>query len=377
MARYTGIEASNFAVFKEVGPRTGLPHSHGLAYLTEADIGPGSVSYLLGRLQAGEGGLTWEERGLVVELGRKAITVTTSVQALKEQFPNLTEQEAEQVVQLARRLQVHSCTHHCLVSPPGQMCGQFFPRPPSLLPLLATRPVLQTDAQKAKLVALEEISQQVQGLMRNLPAALQLPPAQDEDPTTSLLSLLRRVADPPVLQAGGSFTWAGVVFPHSQELEHLQEQCALLSNSQDDRALLTVYHCSLLSRRHAKHLPVRSVREGWMVNYNPWMLNMAKSNGEVELVTHTPQKLYSYVTKGATTQTILQMAEEVDSRGGRRMADMAEQLRLAVDEGWKEVSLAESFYRLDPGLHLFHFTCAFERVSLDPFSPAVVLYTIR
>ena len=375
MAGYTGLGVSSYFRAAECS-KSGLMHSHGLGWKREVDQGEGSLSSLLGRLQAGGGDLTWEERGQVVELGRNAITVTTSVVDLRQQFPRLTLEEAEQVVVLARTVQQHHCSNHCSgSSPDGQTCGQYFPRAPSLLPLVAIRPNLFTDEQKAELEALEKISEKVQELLRLLPALHQ--GGQEQDPIVSLLSLLGQVAPPPVLQPGGAYFWAGVLFPPSQELEQILQHCWTFAATQDEVLLLAVYHCSLLYRRHAKFVPVRRVSESWGVNYNPWLLLAAGGNVEVELVTHTPQALYSYVTKGATSQTIPSMAEEVESRGGQKMGDMAEQLRLAEEEGWREVCLSEAYIRLDPGLHLITSNCTVTRICVEPLSAIVLLYPLR
>ena len=372
---YTGLGAATTSWVVEVGPKSGLPHSHGLAY-QEEDPGPASLSSLLGRLQQGEGGLTWEERERVVELGRSAITVTTSARDLSQQFQTLTEEDVQFVVAQARSRQQHYCSHHCFSSSHNeQTCGQYFPRLPSLLPLVAMRPALETEEQRARLEALETIAKRVQGLLRGLARPLQ--PLEEPDPATSLLLFLQEVADPPALLPGGGYTWAGVTFPPSQELEHLRQECETLANSPEAVDLLVVYHASLLSRRHAKYLPPRRVEECWGVNYNPWLLKAARSNVEVEIVTHTPKSLYSYMTKGATSQTILQTADEVDSRGGRRMGDMAGQLRLAVEEGWREVSLTEAFFLLDRDLRLFTSSSPVRWVGLQPFSGIVALYILR
>ena len=373
-ADYTGLCLAKHSRVTE-GSRSGLPHSHGLGWRKDVNPGPGSVTSLLGRLQRGEGDLTWEERGQVAELGWRAITVTTSVPTLRHQFNNLTEEEAEEIVNLARRHQTHTCSHHCSgASPPGQQCGQYFPRLPSLLPLVAMRPSLLTDEQKTRLKLIENVKQEVQELLRALPLPLL---GDDENPVTSLLMLLRQVSDDPVLLPGGGITWAGVVFSPGQEFEYLLQECGAKATNMEDTLLLVAYHSSLLERRHAKFLPVRRVAEAWGVNYNPWVLGNTRSNVEVELVTHTPSVLHSYLAKGATAQTILEAAEEVDSRGGRRMGDMAEQLRQAWEEGWKEVSLLEAFFRLDPGLHLSTSNCHVEKVSLEPYGSAIMLYTLR
>ena len=372
---YTGLGASTNSWVVEAGNKSGLPHSHGLAYRREEDPGPGSLSSLLGRLQGGKGDLTWEERGRVADLGKGAITVTMSARDLADQFPTLTEQEVVTVVTLARRVQQHYCSQYCSTTKQnGQKCGQYFPRPPSLLPLVAMRPDLVTEEQKNQLEALETIGQRVQDLLRGLPRPFQ---PDEEDPALSLLLLLQEVADPPVLLPGGGYSWAGAMFPPSEDLVHLQQECEALTTTQEARDLLVVYHSSLLFRQHAKYLPRRRVGECWGVNYNPWLLKEAKSNLEVEIVTHTPKSLFHYLCKGATQQTLLMTADEVESRGGRRMGDMADQLRQMEDESWREVSLTEAFYLLDRDLHLFTSNSPVVYVSMRPFSSIVAQYILR
>ena len=373
MAEYSGLGVTSHLRVTEVS-RSGLPHCHSLCWRSKEDTSFSSVSALLGRLQKGSGDLTWEERGQVVQLGRAALTVTMSPASLRQQFSQLTEQEVEETITLARHHQLHTCSHHCSKSRTEE-CGQYFPRLPSLLPLLAVRPPMGTSEQRNRLETLENIAVAVQNLLRTMPVPHQ--PGGEADPVASLLLLLHRVAPPPVSLPVGGFLWAGVVFPPTQELEHLLQEFGAMAITQEDRILLTVYHVSIITRCHAKLLPLRQVSECWVVNYNPWLLRAARSNVEVEIVSHTVSQLQYYLSKGATSQTIRQMAEEVHHRGGRKMGDMAEKLMLAAEEGWKEVSLTEALYRLDTGLHLHSSNCCVVSVFVEPLSALLLLYSLR
>ena len=376
MADHSGLGVAHYSRVTEVS-RSGLPHCHSLCWRREEDTSPDSVSALLGRLQRREGNLTWEERGRVVQLGRAALTVSMSPASLRQQFPQLTQQEVEEAVTLARCHQLHTCSHHCNGScPEDQVCGQYFPRLPCLLPLLALRPPLRTPAQRDRLEALEKIAVRVQGLLRAMPVSLQ--PGGETEPVASLLLLLHRVAPPPVSLQMGGFLWAGAVFPLDQELQHLIQECRAMANRQEDQVLLAIYHVSITSRRHAKLLPLRQVSECWVVNFNPWLLKMSQSNVEIDIVSHTLPQLQYYLTKGATNQTIGDVAEEVHHRGGSRMADLAERLTLAAEAGWKEVSLTEALLRLDPNLNVYSSNCSVLKIYLEPnYSSLVLLYKLR
>ena len=113
----------------------------------------------------------------------------------------------------------------------------------------------------------------------------------------TLVSLLKQVADPPELvPGGGGFSWGDVTFPSGPLMQYMFRQCQQYAKTPGDVVLLQVYHMSLLTRRHAKYFPKRSVSEVYIANYNPVILLATKSNMEVDVITHTPNTWFSYMT---------------------------------------------------------------------------------
>ena len=81
----------------------------------------------------------------VLKLARAAYTVTTRVGPLLQQFPYLTEFQADYVVRLAKLLQQHRvCTSYCGDGDAdvGETCKKYFPRVPSLYWYIAFTPKL-------------------------------------------------------------------------------------------------------------------------------------------------------------------------------------------------------------------------------------------
>ena len=353
----------------EVSSQSSLPHSHWLCW------GAVGLSALLARLQKGDTSLVREDLDPVVDLARTTITVSLRAADLLQQFTHLTQQESQNAVTLARAYQVHQCTPHCTSSyPPGQKCSQFFPKLPSLFHLQSRRPDLASDAKKRGFTGLWGLHERIQQLLRQLPH----PGALGQDPVQSLLALLRQLDSHPVFLESGDYEWAGLKIRQSRELERLlDEVLALEPATVGDQVLLALYHQTLLYRRHAKLLPACRVSEVWVVQYNPELLLATQANMEINLVTHTVPTLLDYMSKGATSQAIPSTVEQLNSWGGARNHSMAEQLRLAWEEEWREVSLTEAFYVIYSELHLSAMDSVVSWIGLEPPDAMVALYVLR
>ena len=330
--------------------RTSLPHCHSLNW---RHLIPQEEALLL-ELQGGGGAhLEREELEPLVRLACGAITVSTSPASLLQQFPLLTEGQAQKVAALAVLLQRHRCSPSCTSNlPPLQKCGQYFPKPPSLIPLVAVRPKLRTDNEREALQRLEMIVCKVQELLRQDDPVPGL--TDDVDEVQQLLALLRRVGIAPLqLPEGGGYQWAGNSFLLTHQLTRLLEEFTVMTNSEADALLLALWHASLLYRRHAKFIPRTKVSEVNIASFNPWLLHATESNGNVELVTHTPEQVEKYLIKGSGQLSLHFAIAELEQRGGLRDVAAASRLRTEVAKGRREVSLMEGFFMgLDSRLYM-------------------------
>ena len=336
--------------------RSGLPHVHGQLWrpLTSTQRA------LLTSLQSGKcAHLDMAALQPIVELGQGAVTVSTRPQDLRQQFPTMGEELVEEVVGLVSRLQVHSCTASCVpMAADLQHCRHFYPKPPSLLPLVARRPHLDTGEQEAELARLEKLHFKVQELVRGGEVD-----KWGEEPVTSLLLLLRELGPAPQPLPGAGFYWCGIVFVWGEELASLLEVLTPMATTREDTTLLALYHCSLILRRHPRFIPVRRVAEAWVVGYNPWALAATKANMEADLVLATLSSLNSYMSKGSGQQSLRRAAEELEERGEEQDLEMARALGEAVEAGYREVPLTEALIRLDSRLHFTSGSCGVVRVS--------------
>ena len=147
---------------------------------------------LLNRLQNEDAHqLEYWELDPVVSLGKAAVTVATVDSDLSLQFPKLTPSMAKEATRLAVLHQRHHCSSLCKVSLfPGQECNKFFPRLPSLLCLVARTPLLNKEGQ-SMMANIYAIHVRLQRYLRGLSIS------PEHNQVASLLSLLKKVADPP------------------------------------------------------------------------------------------------------------------------------------------------------------------------------------
>ena len=328
---------------------------------------PPAITSLLERLQAGNcAGLTREALAPLLEVAVAAITVTSSPARLSQQFPLLTEEQAQRAATMASLLQWHKCTTSCTSDfPDGQLCALYFPQLPTCFDIIAVRPNLGTREAEEALCRVERLHQRVQHLLREDPP--QVGQVVEGDPVAELLSLLRRVGAPQPRPHGG-WSWGGNIFLPCPSLNQLLLECEALVNNEADTVLLALWHCSLFVRRHAKFIPRRRVCEVFLAKFNPWAMLAMKSNMEIELVSHTPEALERYVTKGSLQQSLHVAIEELEQRGSREDLRTAARLSENVRAGQHEVSMAEAFYLLDPRLQV---------TALSPTKVIFVSFNVR
>ena len=343
---------------------SGLPHAHGVGWKRGLST---ELSSLLWRLQKNNAvGLTREELQPVVQLGKRTTTVSTCPKLLKSQFPSLTEFQAEEVSALALKLQVHKCSSSCEQRVPaeGQRCCMFFPKLPSLIAIVATTPPT-SDQHRLRLEKIENFQIKVQEELRRIGGNPdgRLTEGQG-DHIKTLCSLIRTVGDSPLSDGSGGLVFAGTIVPGGEETDGLRNELKSLGvSSAEDLDLMVCYHFILMTRRHNKYLPVRTVEESFVVSYNPWVLLATRANGEAEIITHTPSSVFRYVTKGTDPFILKSYAQELrNRRDNKREEDMAKYLEKRVknskdtnnksQEMPRVVTLGEAFRLLDPRMSI-------------------------
>ena len=299
------------------------------------------------------GGLSREDFQGVVDLATSILTVTLSPGVLHAQFPALSPILSIEAVGLARKFQVHTCTEFCTSSnPEDQLCKEWFPRLPSVFALVARTPLADCKNDAAMLEKFERIHLQVQRLLRDAQARVYLhPPGTDLDALVALLGMVS-VNDQPLRLEDGGYTWAGTTFPNGPQLTRLINDCRALEVDEDGAVILALYHYSLMLRYYSKFIPIRTVHEVWIASYNPIVLLAWQANMELELVLHTPEKLFRYVAKGTGQRSLNAAISELGKRGGKGDEKAAQRLEEAVEAGKREVPMTEALIRLDSRLSL-------------------------
>ena len=323
----------------EVQPSTGVPHHHSVSW-TQLESG---VRNSLERLQQLDTTLKREDLDGLITLAQNAFSVTLSAERLSRQFPWLSASQASQVVELAGRVQLHTCGDTCTNSPrEGQLCGMYFPRLPSLFTLVSKLPDLDNRQSQQLLASVQQLQSKVQEHLRELHRTGHLL-------TTSLSSLLTLVdSSAPEGSRETGFTWGGLTVSPGSDLDFVLDQCTCLADlSKEERKRLVCWQYSLLYRRRPRIIPQRLVTEVYIVNYNPSILLSLKANHEVELICSTPHNVYKYVTKGGSGPSITTLKAAISELEERGKVEIARALdNMLTSGGMREVTLAEAFYRL-------------------------------
>ena len=221
-----------------------------------------------------------------------------------------------------------------------------------MIAIVGTTPHLNNKEDMIRLEKITEFHVKVQEQLRkeaNDPHGL-LSQEYEGDEVTALSSLLRKITGQPVSDNAGGFIYVGTVVPGVGETVLLRQELETIGvHHPKDLDLLVCYHYTLLTRRHNKYLPVRTVKQAYIVSYNPWILLASKANGECEIITHTLSSVFRYITKGTQSSTLLDNAKELENRRtNKREEDMARTLESAFKKGRRVVCLGEAYRLLDP-----------------------------
>ena len=97
----------------------------------------------------------------------------------------------------------------------------------------------------------------------------------------------------------------------------------------------------------------RTVEDAWTEWFNPHCLQAMRSNMSVQLVTHTPDRVLSYMTKGheGPDDGIMPETEEALDKTSGPYASYAAKIAGRV-RSMTEISLAEAYHKIDPELHM-------------------------
>ena len=331
--------------------KTGFPHIHSVGFVNIED----ELRSVQDRLIARDETVTGQDIGPLLDLATNSVSVTLSADELATSFPCLGRQLAEEVAALAARFQIHRrCGFDCRreVESETETCRLFFPQLPTFFHVIASCPALSTPMDEKALEQVESLHAAVKSEMRKRREAGTL---EADDSPHGLALLLLVAAGRPKPTWANKLVWHGIQFPRDEQFYEFYAKCRLLvpQPSVEHAEVLAIYHRSLLTRRHAKHLPRRTLSEAYVEEYNPWMLRAAGGNVSVKMVLHTPIKLYHYITKSSDgTRGIKAAASELRQRGGQLDLASSDLLEAKMADGYREVTLGQALYRLDPTLRL-------------------------
>ena len=125
----------------------------------------------------------------------------------------------------------------------------------------------------------------------------------------------------------------------------------LTETSEDNVKLLhSIYEYCLKWEKDYRLVIEREVKEAYVVQYEPHVLEATQANHSMEIVTRSPQVLYDYITKraGCAGEEAERIKKDLDSLGHEAKATHI----MAAAADHREVSQSEAYFRIDPTLEM-------------------------
>ena len=348
MSEVNGINAHSYHFVKEFGEALGLAHCHGLVWQCTVAAEDEALTKMHQGLV-----LTEEDKVIVADnLAPRTVTACLAAKELAKCFPDLTGLRSEEIVRLAAQHQVHACSTPCDMQNDTDGCKYHFPRLPSEYWIICS-PVLPSD-NRDETRHLESECRKVKMSVREVLRTLQ---SNGQLGVTSLDAvLLKAIGDVDAYEPTplGFYKWKnGGLFPPCWTMT--KWLLLFRAEGKPRPVLRALYHTAMSTATwHVEGNMVyqlvlkRTVAEAYVVDYNPYLLESMRSNLEVRIVTHTPDLLIDYITKAEKKPGSQSVIKDLHEKGEPISA--AKIARRAED--YREVSLAEAYFRIDDTLTL-------------------------
>ena len=344
MSTSNGIEGVAFHFLKEFGYEGGLAHSHGLVWQKESL----AQSTLL-KMQNGEPVSTAEEEH-ICDLADRTVTASLHAGNLKSIFSDLNEERSEDIVELAKQVQIHTCVTKCSIDNVTDGCLYHFPRLPTETTLVCSP--IGNSMEKEAAWYLESQCRKVKINVRSVIKKLN---ANGDIHHTSLVEVLLEALGPVDSQEPDDGRYHFKNFGLFLPCERLAKWIEIMQNMGHVYPIMfSLYYTALsTSTWHVQGELVyqlvlkRSVGESYAVDYNPYFLESMRSNMEVRYVTHTPHLLINYISKAEEKPNIKKVIEDIKRTGGT-VSGAAVATRA---QDYRKVSLPEAFFRIDTRLN--------------------------
>ena len=343
--------AAAYHDIKEFGNVSGWAHLHGVAW-RRLD---GTTEDIFRKLQSCKM-VTEDEKTIIEDLAKSIVCVSLSADRIGTLFPDLSGQRAEAIAVLAAKYQCHGCTQKCQ-SNKKEYCWYNYPQEPSLKALIAAPPSKDTigvEVARNLVIQSSAIKEAVKETIRDISN-------NDGLSTTNLQSIvLQAIGDIVELEENNGFSWKGGIFPQiptggRQSVDSWRRRLQGYLRPEEQIAL-AIYHASLATSSDENYHFVckRDVTEAWVVSYNPYCLEVMKSNMAMELILYTPRRVIDYITKGnkdkmgeegnESKSRVVQLLDEIGPRNQKAVRDRAKKMM--------EVCMSEAIFRIDKQLRI-------------------------
>ena len=345
------LEIKAFHGIKEFADGSGWAHLHGVGWRKSNEL----VDPIFEKLHKNEA-ISPDENQIFSDFADSLVCASTSASDISSHFSDLTDSQCIDIATLASTLQNHGCTDKCTTEARPE-CSYNFPRGPSATTLLAT-PLRNLDKE-----AKEHLELQAEEIKSTVQKTLEDARTRGEPVLTDIESLLAQsLGNVEELEGNVGFRWKGGVFPNLQvpesrhSVQFWRTYLATLYDKPEEEVTIreAVYHTSLSvsTKGYCDLVSRRRVQDAWTEWFNPHCLEAMRSNMSVQLVTHTPDRVLMYMTKGheghdERVSDVEKALKETVGPYASYAAKVAERAR-----NMTEISIAEAYHKIDPELHM-------------------------
>ena len=212
LAENNGLGVKVYHSIKEFGDVSGWAHVHGVGWRRQSD----STDSVFNKLHKGLP-INESDKNLLIRLAETILTARLSALQLSDEFPELSGQRAEDIVEVAATHQIHDCSvGKCQVVNNSDGCLYHFPRLPSDHTIIVSPPHFGVDAEEAKYLVGQSMA--VKKAVREV--ITELSETDQLDGVNLIDVLLRSLGDidgrEPTPE--GCYVWLHGIFPPSQTL---------------------------------------------------------------------------------------------------------------------------------------------------------------
>ena len=326
---------------KEFGESTGWCHSHGLGWRKSMNDDIIEIHRKMVKLNKP---LTKEELCRFADFCDSVVTASLCSERIVQNFPDISLERSTLLTLTAATVNIHKPCIPAKCHKTADICHYGYPQLPSSRTLITRKPTLDNPKEIADLLGkAEAVREMVREAIENV----------DDLEAVTMIQMLRVALGTVEVELHEdmqrTFTVNGVAFVEDEALREEMFNSPYGPDDDDDVIHGIYMYCLMWNREHRLVLQ-REVREAYVVQYEPHILEATGANHSMEIITRTPFKVYDYITKKryGANEDAEKIRQDMESLGYL----FNKERLMGQTAAHREVTQSEAYFRVDHSLVL-------------------------